>query len=120
LRQLRRNFKCADVICDFCGFLAQVKTSQTKDIDKLPKQLLGGAWGPTKQRIDAGLYFPLYLVLVDRKTIKNMSVWYLSADLQPEEMYIPRNALSPTAKRAGWQGFLYELTKVEHAFVRLV
>jgi type II restriction enzyme len=119
LRQLRRNFKCADVICDFCGFLAQVKTNQSSDIDALPSHLLGGAWAPTKERIDAGLYFPLYLVLVHRANVKKVSVWYLSADLQPEAMYVRRNALSPSAKRAGWQGFLYDLTKVKHAFVRL-
>jgi len=26
LKKLPPNFKCADLICDFCGYLAQVKT----------------------------------------------------------------------------------------------
>ena len=25
LRTMPRNFKCADIVCDFCDFLAQVK-----------------------------------------------------------------------------------------------
>ena len=37
LKLLRSNFKCADIICDFCGFLAQVKAKTVKDIEELPK-----------------------------------------------------------------------------------
>jgi Zn ribbon nucleic-acid-binding protein len=55
LRQLRQNFKCADVICDFCGYLAQVKAISVKDIGTLPKQVLGAAWGVQKERLDAGI-----------------------------------------------------------------
>ena len=32
LKKLPTNFKCADLICDFCGFLAQVKSSNVKNI----------------------------------------------------------------------------------------
>lgn len=28
LRKLPVNFRCADIICDFCGYLAQVKTTE--------------------------------------------------------------------------------------------
>ena len=57
-------FKCADVLCDFCGYLAQVKASTSRDGATPPKRLPGAAWGPQKQRTDAGIYFPLFLVLV--------------------------------------------------------
>jgi type II restriction enzyme len=30
LKRLPNNFKCADVICDFCGYLAQVKAVTVK------------------------------------------------------------------------------------------
>ena len=79
LKKLPINFKCADLICDFCGFLAQVKSSNVKDINKLPNSILGAAWGPQEERMNAGIYFPLYLVLVNEK---KYSVFYLSADLQ--------------------------------------
>ena len=29
-KRLIVNFKCVDVICDFCGYLAQVKTKNVK------------------------------------------------------------------------------------------
>ena len=54
-------------ICDFCGFLAQVKSSNVKDINKLPSSVLGAAWRPQEERMNAGIYFPLYLVLVCKK-----------------------------------------------------
>lgn len=112
------NFKCADIICDFCGYLAQVKAATTSDIDKLPKRLLGAAWRPQIARMNAGIYFPLYIVLVNGKSF---SIYYLSADLQTPEIFIPRNALSPEAKRAGWQGFMYDLSKVSSgSIVRLL
>src|SRR5437016_2384727 len=37
LRRLPNNFKCADIICDFCGYLAQVKTSRSRVIDMVPE-----------------------------------------------------------------------------------
>ena len=67
LKKLPPNFKCADLICDFCGYLAQVKTHNVKDINKFPKMVLGAAWGPQKERMDAGIYFPLYVVLKSEK-----------------------------------------------------
>ncbi len=118
LKLLLPNFKCADVVCDFCGYLGQVKAKNVKDINSVPSQILGAAWGPQKDRMEAGIYFPLFLVLVNGK---NHSIFYLSADLQEPNMFVPRKPLSPNAKRAGWQGFYYDMTKIpEGAVVRLV
>jgi type II restriction enzyme len=108
LKRLTTNFKCADVICDFCGYLAQVKASTSKDGRTPPKRLLGAAWGPQRQRMDAGIYFPLFLVLVAPKE-RLFSIHYLSGDLQSEDMFEARKPLSVNAKRAGWQGFHYDL-----------
>ena len=108
LKRLTTNFKCADIICDFCGYLAQVKASTSKDGKTPPKRLLGAAWGPQRQRMDAGIYFPLFLVLVTPKQDR-FSIHYLSADLQEEELFTARTPLRETAKRAGWQGFHYNL-----------
>ncbi len=114
---LPTNFKCADLICDFCGFLAQVKSMNVKSISTLPKQVLGAAWGPQKDRMDSGIYFPLYLVL---KTATESSIYYLPTDFQSQELFVARKPLSADAKRAGWQGFMYDLTSVpEGAFIKL-
>lgn len=118
LRRLPPNFKCADVVCDFCGYLAQVKTARREDIDTLPTSILGGAWSVQKERMDAGIYFPLFLVLVNNRG--KASINYLPADLQPPEMFVARKPLSSTARRAGWQGFRYDLSNSSDRFVRLV
>jgi type II restriction enzyme len=106
------------MICHFCGFLAQVKTHTTADVDVIPNIILGAAWGPQKERMDAGIYFPLYLVLVTANRAKR-SIFYLSADLQPRELFKERKPLSATAHRAGFTGFLYELREFKGRFVQL-
>ena len=118
LKLLPKNYKCADVICEFCGYLAQIKTTHRKDINLLPNSILGGAWGVHKQRMDAGIFFPLFLVLIDDDN--NFAIYYLSADLQPVDMFKPRKKLSENARRAGWQGFTYDIQQVASRFVRLV
>ena len=62
LKRLPPNFKCADVICDFCGYMAQVKATTAKDVSVLPSRILGGAWGVQQERMAAGIYFPLFVV----------------------------------------------------------
>ncbi|WP_073056905.1 DpnI domain-containing protein [Kaistia soli] len=118
LVRLPTNFKCADVICDFCGYLAQVKASRVKDIDVVPKSVMGAAWGPQSERMAASIYFPLFLVLVS-EDFKRHAIYYLASDLQLPEMFKPRKPLSLTARRAGWQGFHYDLVPVRDRFVRL-
>jgi type II restriction enzyme len=119
LKQLPKNFVCADVICDFCGYLAQVKTKSVSDINSIPKQILGAAWSVQKERMDSSIYFPLFLVLKNPKG--KISINYLSADLQNPTIFVPRKPLSSTARRAGWQGFLYKLDEdTRNAFVRLI
>jgi hypothetical protein len=118
LRRLPANFKCADLICDFCGYLAQVKAARAADINKIPKVVLGAAWRPQKERMDAAIYFPLFLVLVSDST-KQYSIHYLAADLQRPELFKPRSPLSASARRAGWQGFVYDTAEVRTSFVRL-
>ena len=106
LRRLPPNFKCADIICDFCGYLAQVKAATVRDIDKIPDQVLGAAWKPQESRIRAGIFFPLFLVLIFGTHTR---IYYLSADLQEPAMFQERKPLSPAARRAGWQGFVYNM-----------
>ena len=68
--------------------------------------------------MDAGIYFPLFIVLINE--MKKYAIYYLSADLQPPDMFEARKPLRPSAKRAGWQGFLYDLTKLpDGAIVRV-
>ena len=118
LRTLPPNFKCADVICDFCGYLGQVKAHSCRDGATPPDKLLGAAWGPQKERMAAGIYFPLFLVLVSRE-LGLFSIHYLSADLQTPELFLERKPLGPEAKRAGWQGFHYHLGSLRERLIRI-
>ena len=118
LIRLPPNFKCADVICDFCGYLAQVKAMTVKTVDVIPRIVLGAAWGPQRERMEAGIYFPLFLVLATAQQAE-YAIYYLSADLQRPEMFKARKPLSATARRAGWTGFLYDLEPVSTSLVRL-
>src|ERR1051325_6384228 len=64
LKRLPTNFKCADVICDFCGYLGQVKASRSDSVDVVPDRVMGAAWSVQRERMESGIYFPLFLVLV--------------------------------------------------------
>jgi len=117
LKRLPANFKCADVVCDFCGYLAQVKTSNVRDTGRLPRRVTGAAWRPQKERMDSGIYFPLFLVLVSGR---KRGIYYLPSDLQLPSMFKKRKPLSKTAKRKGWQGFEYQFESLEEgSFLRL-
>lgn len=116
LKALPNNFKCADLICDFCGYLAQVKCVSASNLENLPATVLGAAWAPQKARMNAGIYFPLFLVL---RTPSGAAIYYLAADLQSPSLFKPRNPLSTTARKSGWQGFRYILKEAHGAFVRL-
>ncbi len=58
----------------------------------------------------AGIYFPLFLVLRN-KTKK--AVFYLATEFQKPSMYKKRKPLSQNARRAGWQGFIYDMASLE-------
>src|SRR6266576_193445 len=40
---------------------------------------------------------------------KKYSIFYLSVDLQQPDLFHARSPLSPTARRSGWQRFVYNL-----------
>ena len=118
LRRLPPNFKCADVICDFCGYLAKVKTITASDVARVPRTVLGAAWGPQQKRMKAGIYFPMFVVLRNRR---RSAVYYLPTEFQKPNMFKKRKPLSRHARRAGWQGFTYDLSSLaEGALVRLL
>src|SRR5438309_10861767 len=85
LVRLPTNFKCADVICDFCGYLAQVKTTRSKVINKVPNTVLGAAWTVQRERMNSGIFLPLFLVLVTSP--QKFACYYLAADLQSADIF---------------------------------
>jgi hypothetical protein len=114
LTRLQANFQCADLICKFCGFLAQVKTTTLADgSEDLPKRILGAAWGPQHEQIMAGIYHGLFLVGYSRRGSLRRIDYVPAHILQTApEVFEPRSPLSAKAKRAGWRGFNYNLEKI--------
>lgn len=89
-----------------------------KDVNKVPEMILGAAWAPQEARMHAGIFFPLFLVLLSDS---HTAIYYLSADLQIPQMFVKRNPLSPSARRAGWQGFFYNMRQLRPgSVVRLI
>ncbi|WP_114185706.1 DpnI domain-containing protein [Microvirga aerophila] len=140
LRRLPRNTKCIDIVCSFCGYTAQIKTKKVKgSLDVVPRSIPGASWKSQLELIEDGIYVPVFIVLekklkLDKKlayisdkifklvadNIYQYAIYYLSEDLQHPEMFKVRKPLSPTARRAGWQGFNYDLGSMREAIVRLM
>jgi Dam-replacing family len=112
LARLARNFQCADLICKFCGYLAQVK-AVTLSGDDLPDRVLGGAWGPQHEQIIGGIYHGLFIAGFSQAG-RLVRIDYIPAHIlqTTPEIFEPRAPLRGTAKRAGWQGFYYNLAKL--------
>src|SRR4051812_14615289 len=109
LTALPVNFQCADLICKFCGFLAQVKAT-TLATDQLPDRILDAAWGPQHEQILAGIFQPLFIAGFDRRGVLVRIDFVPAHILQASpSAFEPRQPLSPSARRAGWQGFVYNL-----------
>ncbi len=122
LARLPRNFQCADVICKFCGYLAQVKALTLPDgTDRLPDRVLGAAWGPQHDQITAGIFHGLFLVGY-RAPHELRFIDYIPAHILEASpaVFEPRNPLSDTARRAGWRGFYYNLAKIPAIGIRRV
>ena len=107
LKRLIANFKAADIICDFCGYTAQVKAVTVSRRGRLPSRLLGASWLVQLERIESHIYLPLFIVTVWNGVADR--VYYVPPDTQVPGMFRPRELLRETAKRAGWQGFVYDL-----------
>ncbi|HSK49969.1 MAG TPA: DpnI domain-containing protein [Solirubrobacterales bacterium] len=119
LARLQRNFQCADLICKFCGFLAQVKTTKI-EFDQLPRRIPGAAWGPQHDQIIAGIFHGLYIVGYRKNRL--IRIDYVPAHVleATPQVFEPRAPLKSTAKRAGWQGFTYNLEKLPEIGVKRV
>lgn len=106
---LPKNQKLVDVVCSNCGAVAQVKAKRVKNLTRCPKTVLGAAWGPQRKQLEEGIFNTLFVVLVNE--VQEFAVYCLPAEDQTAEMYRPRKPLSQNARRAGWQGFVYDMTQ---------
>ena len=110
LIKYKANEKSKDVMCETCHCQIQMKASKAKGT-KVPKKektsltLLGAEYKTTCQSIrenNVHYLVLLYSMIGDIYTISD--IYFINHVDINESCIIPRNPLSSTARRAGWQG----------------
>jgi type II restriction enzyme len=89
-----------------------VKTFTAREL-VLPSRILGAAWRPQHEQILAGIFQSLFLVAFSKQG-KLLYIDYVPAHIlqATPAVFEPRAKLSASAKRAGWQGFTYNMTRL--------
>jgi type II restriction enzyme len=77
-RLVEPGFPCVDIICKFCGFLAQVK-STTATLSDRPTRALGANWAPQKEQILRDIFHALYVVSIVEGEAER--IWYIPAHM---------------------------------------
>ncbi len=103
----KTNQKSKDVRCETCNSQIQIKASKytRKTKTKTSLKLLGADYKTTCSSIkENNIHYlaVLYSVVRDNYTINN--IYFIDHNDINMSCVIPRNPLSFTAKRAGWQG----------------
>jgi type II restriction enzyme len=119
LIRLPKNFKCVDLKCSECAHFYQVKARTTAYVEKMPERILGAAWSAQLDFINSGSRASL-IVVNATKDRRKVAIFWLAARYHTDAMYLPRKPLSSTARRAGWQGFIYDLSGHIAAIERLL
>jgi hypothetical protein len=100
LDQLPDNTPVADFACAVCESRYQLKGKN----GRLGKKIPGAAYQPTIDAIRAGTMPEYVLVEFDTRLAMVVFVDAFPGRFFTEERIEPRKPLSPTARRAGWQG----------------
>ena len=119
LKLLPTNFKCADLICEFCGHTSQVKTFRN-DSEGLPNQIAGAKWNPLNERIQAGIYHALWIVRMNQTNNRCCEIWLVTSEAQDPKMFVKRKPLSSAAKKAGWQGYRIDVANHADRFIKVL
>jgi len=109
LMTLPRNYPLYDVQCTGCSFRSQVKTNQTS-----PKRVIFGAgWEIMNKVLKAGFMIPSLLVNFKwvEKEIPRQEIRFYP--FVPKKN-LNKRVLSPTARRANYAMFNYDLEDLPH------
>lgn len=99
------NEKSKDVMCKGCNCQIQIKAKKQIKKEETSLKLLGAEYKTTCSSIkenNVHYLVILYSVTNDIYTIND--IYFINSEDINETCIIPRKPLSPTAKRAGWQG----------------
>jgi hypothetical protein len=113
LSPLPTNFDCVDVICRFCGFMAQVKSiSSRKGI--WPNTIPGGSWPRQHEQIIAGIFHSLFVVALEPGTRRLVSIDYVPSHIlrAVPDAYVPRKPTKPLGRSTPFLGFRYDSRRI--------
>jgi hypothetical protein len=117
LRACAANTRSKDFDCTNCDEHFQLKSS-TK---ALRGKLTGGEYRTTLRSVESGHHPSLILMRYSRVTMTVLDVEFVHRACITASCLIPRLPLTATARRAGWQGTLFDLDQVpQTARVRAV
>lgn len=81
--------------------------------ESLPDRILGAAWRPVREQIEEEIFHDLFLVgFSPRGRLVRIERVSANALRKSPEVFAPREPLRETARRAGWQGFTYDLRRL--------
>jgi len=102
------NEKSKDIICNNCCQNYQIKAkcvTQNQINNILSKKIfktVGGEYTTTIHNINQNIDY--IIILYEKKSYNIKNILYIQSESINTECIIPRNPLSATARRAGWQG----------------
>ena len=93
----------------------------TLQSDELPDKIMGAAWGPQHEQIMAGIFHALY-VAGFTPAGRLVRIDYVPGHVlqASPNVFEPRSPLRSAAKRAGWQGFMYDLRQLPKIGIKQV
>ena len=104
----KTNEKSKDLICITCNqkFQIKAKSATHKQVNNIKYKnkfkTIGGEYSTTLNSIDEKIDY--LIILYEKQSYIILNVLYISNENINFNCIIPRNPLSSTAKRAGWQG----------------
>lgn len=105
LSALPANAVVSDLMCAECSAQYQLKSKEGRFGDKV----MGGEFNRYVAAAKAGAFPHLMLVEWDRRFSSVFVVRAISGSTVTPDRILPRNRLSVTAKRAGWQGCMIDI-----------
>jgi len=108
LNEYPPNQKSKDVYCNNCSTDFQIKSSK----NRFSKRITGAEYNTTLNSVKNDNNPSLMLLFYDEKAMTVVDFQIIHHSFITEKNIIPRNPLSSTAKRAGWQGCLIDIEAV--------
>lgn len=102
------NEKSKDVYCSACKIDYQIKSSKSR----FSKKITGAEYNTTLNSVKNSKNPSLMLLFYDEKNMMVVDFQIIHHSFITEKNIIPRKPLSPTARRAGWQGCLIDIEEI--------